>query len=268
VSDEPDEPQPNRQALAARDRSRPGKITGRLRAAIEAMVWDGASRAEAALVAGMTDHSVRAALKKSHVLAYYRAECEVLRESGRAKRLHRLEELAAQDENKNAAVAAIKVAEQLGEDENVRRAGVTVMPGLVIRLISGSPASPVARDITPRELPAPTVIDAQPIDSMISNTVEPLAQPIDDYVDAELATQMSIPFVEPIDEPLARGGGEERPGEDRAACEYVHDAPPSSQPAFGSGRLAPASMIGVEEGKRQNEPRARSSTRFRSRRGD
>jgi hypothetical protein len=98
--------QPTRQAIAAKDRSLPGRVTGRLKRAVDAMVWQAASRKEAAEMAGMTDHSLRAALKRPHVMAHYLAECEVLRLSGRAKRLHRLEEIAASDKNLNASVAA------------------------------------------------------------------------------------------------------------------------------------------------------------------
>jgi hypothetical protein len=121
----------SRQAIVARNRSLPGKVTGKLHRAIEAMVWEGASRKEAAERAGLSDHGLRQALRRPHVLARYRAECEVLRASGRAKRLHRLEALAEQDENRNAAVAAIKAAEQLGDEQ----AGPGIrqqVPGFVI----------------------------------------------------------------------------------------------------------------------------------------
>jgi hypothetical protein len=77
---------PSRQKLAARDRSLPLKVTGRLKVAIEAMVWQAASRKDAAAIAGMTDHSLRQALRRSHVMHHYLRECEVLRQSGKAKR--------------------------------------------------------------------------------------------------------------------------------------------------------------------------------------
>jgi hypothetical protein len=123
---------PSRQALAARDRSLPGRVTGRLRAALDAMVWEAASRREAAEKAGMTDHSLRQALRRPHVMAYYRTECEVLRLSGRAKRLHRLEALAEQDGNRNAAVAAIKAAEQIGDGQAASSTLIGRVAGVVI----------------------------------------------------------------------------------------------------------------------------------------
>lgn len=143
---------PTRQAIAAQDRSLPGRVTGKLRKAIEAMVWEGASRKEAAQRADLSDHGLRQALRRAHVLAHYRRECEVLRTSGRAKRLHRLEELAAQDENRNAAVAAIKVAEQLG-DEQATSGKLPQAAGLVIVIV------PPATGAEPKQ----TIIDAQPI---------------------------------------------------------------------------------------------------------
>jgi len=96
------------------------------------MVWQAASRKEAAAMAGMTDHSLRQAMKRPHVMQYYLSECEVLRLSGRAKRLHRLEELAGQDSNRNAAVAAIKVAEQIVDERHAAGPHAVTQPGLVI----------------------------------------------------------------------------------------------------------------------------------------
>jgi hypothetical protein len=125
--------QTSRQALAAKDRSLPGRVTGRLRRAIDMMVWEAADRKTAAQAVGMSDHSVREAFRKAHVIQYYREQCEVLRESGRAKRLHRLDALASQDVNRNAAVQAIRVAEQLGDVETARGSyGPSAQPGLVI----------------------------------------------------------------------------------------------------------------------------------------
>jgi hypothetical protein len=147
--------QPNRQALAAQNRSLPGKVTGRLRNAIDAMVWKAASRKEAAQMAAMTDHSLRQALRRPHVMGYYLAECEVLRLSGRAKRLHRLEELASQDRNINGAVAAIKAAEQIEDDTRASgRAGLTA-PGLIIVIGNqpvAQPPAPIAIDAVPAEV--------------------------------------------------------------------------------------------------------------------
>jgi hypothetical protein len=160
--------QPTRQAIAAQNRSLPGRVTGRLLVAVNAMVWQAASRKEAAEMAGMSDHSLRAALKRRHVMDHYLSECEVLRLSGRAKRLHRLEQLAMQDTNKNAAVAAIKTAEGLGDEADARPGGRTgaLQPGLQILIYS----PPTRENVTPPRTidaaassePAPRTLDAEP----------------------------------------------------------------------------------------------------------
>jgi len=147
---------PTRQAVAARNRSLPGRVTGKLHKAIDAMVWEGASRKEAAKAAGLSDHGLRQALRRPHVLAHYRAECEVLRTSGRAKRLHRLEQLAEQDENRNAAVAAIKAAEQIGDDAAGGARAAAFGPGVTIQIVTAAPAEERQRltiDAGPNALP-------------------------------------------------------------------------------------------------------------------
>jgi hypothetical protein len=107
------------------------------------MVWQGARRAEAAKIGGMTDHSLRAALRKPHVKAWYLAELGVLRESERPKTFHRLCDLRDQDENKNAAVAAAKALEQIS-DEPLRSNATVTSPGVIIRVLVPQPAQPIA----------------------------------------------------------------------------------------------------------------------------
>ena len=102
--------EPTRQALAIAGRSARNRVTGRLKVAIETMVWSGACRADAAKISGLTDHSLRAALKKPHVKAAYLAELEVLRLSARARAFHRLVELSEQNDNRGAAVAAVRTS--------------------------------------------------------------------------------------------------------------------------------------------------------------
>jgi len=106
---------PTRQAEAIDGRSLPLKVTGRLAKAIEQMVWHGARRAEAAERAGLKDHSLRAALRKGHVMAHYHDELRILRESTRAKNFHRLDGIAEDSPNTMARVAAIKTMEAVSE---------------------------------------------------------------------------------------------------------------------------------------------------------
>jgi hypothetical protein len=144
TNDDDDQPI-TRQAIAARNRSAPGKVTGRLHAAIMEMVWKGSCRAEAAQAAQMTDHSLREALRRPHVRAFYLAELGILRTSERAKTFHRLCVLRDQDENRNAAVAAARLLEALYAEAasnpiSTMRPGVTI----VIQQPTGAPPPTVA----------------------------------------------------------------------------------------------------------------------------
>ena len=145
--DTPDTP-PTRQAIEAINRSAPNKVTGRLRGALLDMVWKGSRRDDAALANGMSVHGLREALKRPHVKAFYLGELGVLRESERPKTFHRLCDLRDQDENKNAAVAAAKALEQI-TDEQITRPNAP-SPGIVLRLVTISPADTKVIDVTPQ----------------------------------------------------------------------------------------------------------------------
>jgi hypothetical protein len=156
MTDSTDTP-PTRQALAVQGRSGRMQVTGRLRTTLTAMVWQGARRAEAAKISRMTDHSLRAALRKPHVKAWYLAELGVLRESERPKTFHRLCDLRDQDENKNAAVAAAKALEQITDDQQTNTKQ-TVSPGVTIRIVNISQPVDAGRllvDLTPQREPEP-----------------------------------------------------------------------------------------------------------------
>src|SRR5216683_1907793 len=102
---------PTRQAAAIEGRSRRGAVTGKLRTALDLMVWSGEKRAGAAEKAGLADCSLRAALRKPHVLQHYNAELTALRTSLRARNVHRLDTIADESRNDMARVAAVKALE-------------------------------------------------------------------------------------------------------------------------------------------------------------
>jgi hypothetical protein len=120
----------------------------KVRAALDLMVWQGHHRDQAAKLAGIKPKSLYNALRKHHVRQYYLVELGVLRESGRARVFHRLEELALQDENKAAAVKACQIV--LGEDEDQRtgRGVGPTLPGLVIQIVN-APANMQRSDVQP-----------------------------------------------------------------------------------------------------------------------
>src|SRR5258708_37862722 len=99
---------PPRQAAAIPGRSRRGAVTGKLKTALDLMVWDNLKRKEAAEKAGLADASLRFAFRKPHVMAYYRAELAALRENLRARNIHRLDGTAGDRTYDMAPVGALK----------------------------------------------------------------------------------------------------------------------------------------------------------------
>src|ERR1700730_7399565 len=134
---------PTRQAAAIEGRSRRGAVTGKLRTALDLMVWDNLRRKDAAEKAGLADSSLRFAFRKPHVMAYYHAGLAALRNNLRAKNVHRLDTIADDSKNDIARVAAVKALELISDqaDERGPRGGVTV-PGL--QIVIYSPGSTVA----------------------------------------------------------------------------------------------------------------------------
>jgi hypothetical protein len=126
-------------------------VTRKVKAAIDAMVWEGLKRADAAAKGQLTDHSLYVALTRPHVKQYYMQQCEVLRLSGRARRIHRLETISEQDDNKQAAVNAIRALDQIPDADQVAGAA-RATPGVTI--IIGQ---------TPSHTPDMRTIDANPL---------------------------------------------------------------------------------------------------------
>jgi hypothetical protein len=98
--------------------------------------------------AGLTDHSLRAALRKPHVKAFYLAELGNLRSSEKAKNLHARIRVRDSDDNKMATVTAVKTLEQIDDAAEKQflggHPGAPRTPGLVIVIViqNGLPGSP------------------------------------------------------------------------------------------------------------------------------
>ena len=123
---------------------------------MDALIWNGLTRAEAAKRANMSEHSLYAALRKPHVKAYYLQQLEVLRLSERARNIHTLVSVRDQESNQMARVQAVKELEQLSDDDPRGPSSATHSPGLTIRIINQvqaqQPSGPVidvsATDVT------------------------------------------------------------------------------------------------------------------------
>jgi hypothetical protein len=147
-----------RQAAAIEGRSRRGAVTGKLRTALDLMVWQGKPRAEAAKEAGLADSSLRFALRKPHVLQHYNAELAALRTSLRARNVHRLDCIADTSRNDMAKVAAIKAMEAIADQADEKRGpGAQMLPGLQIVIVNGT-GTAAPKIIGPEPYPAPAAI--------------------------------------------------------------------------------------------------------------
>lgn len=122
------------------------------------MVWEGLDIAEACRDANLKADSMRKALCKPHVLAYMRAQREVLRASMSGRNILTLAEVRDQTGNAMARVAAVKALEQLGDDPN-KPTGNASVPGLVV--VIGSSLMPHERAIEAKPLKS---LNAGPID--------------------------------------------------------------------------------------------------------
>lgn len=149
-------PQPSRQAIQAKTASKPRRVTGKLKTAIDLMVfgdeaatvyaWD-----EAARQAGLTVRTMRLALERQHVRRYLKDQQEVFRAAICAANPRRLAQIRDQDDNRSAAVKAIQVLEQRDTDPATASAR-THMPGVVI--VIGQPPAHMEhmRGIEPKPL--------------------------------------------------------------------------------------------------------------------
>ena len=140
---------PHTPALKAIDRGpKTLTVSGRLKSAIDRMVWTSMTRPQAATASGMTDHGVREALRKPHVKAYLLEQMQVLRDSERPRNIHRLAEIR-DAANNMPAVQAIRALEEMQEPVGSSKHLPTA--GLVIH-ITGTEAKPVTIDVSPADV--------------------------------------------------------------------------------------------------------------------
>lgn len=119
------------------DRKPPARqrLSAKLTAALDAMVWDGMSFVQAARVANMNAAAMRNALERNHVQAYLRQQRQVFRECLSTRGLTRLVELSEQNDNLTAAVSATRTL--LNEADQEHSSGTQRhAPGLVVQIIN------------------------------------------------------------------------------------------------------------------------------------
>jgi hypothetical protein len=137
--------QPMTTELAKTRPDKRSRVTGRLKAALDLMIWpDEMGRTqdyyEAARTVNIAIRSMRKSLERPAVRMYLRTEAEVFRATLNAKSLSRLAELGWQNTNMNAAVNAVKAIR--GEDDEARST-IPTSPHVTIRIVNVAPAPPV-----------------------------------------------------------------------------------------------------------------------------
>jgi hypothetical protein len=128
-------------------RRRKRGLTVAVRTAIDAIIHDRCSRAQACKRAGFTERAFYLALEKPEVAAYWNRELQVLRVGERAANIHRLCDIR-DAANNMPAVNAVKALEMLDAEAVARPAG-QISPGIVIRFVTQASPAPIV-DITPR----------------------------------------------------------------------------------------------------------------------
>jgi hypothetical protein len=151
MTDDTDKPS---QELTTQQRAAIGKTTrngvsGRLKAALDDMTWNGTAWEEAARKANLTVRAMRLAMKRPAVLKYLRAERGVLMAQASAATFHRLNELMHQDENRGAAVAAARTIEGMTNE---------AVGGSHTIGVSGGPRSGYVIDLSSDEDQRPGVV--------------------------------------------------------------------------------------------------------------
>ena len=128
----------------ARNKRAPPRITRRVKRAIELIVHEARPFDQAAREVDFSLRALRLAMNKPHVMAYYKAECEVFRDCRRARNYQRLSEIA-DDQNNMPAVNAIKAL--LMDEYEQTNTKQTASPGVTIRIVNVS-ATPVQHEQT------------------------------------------------------------------------------------------------------------------------
>lgn len=124
-------------APSATVRNERRRVTGRVKLALDAMVYEGKRFDEAALQAGLTVRTMRYALERPHCLRYLREQKQVFRASVSAQNIHKLAELRDSSGNAMAQLGAIKVLEQIDSDPQAQSSAIR-SPGFVIVVNAGS----------------------------------------------------------------------------------------------------------------------------------
>lgn len=124
--------------------------TGRMKRALDMMVHDGMTDNQAAVEVGITIQAIRLAIQKRGVRKYLEQQRDVSRARVCARNIHRLAQIRDAGDNM-PAVNAIKMLEQLDDEDAPGRRPQAPFQGLVVQIITAPAQSvnaplPVAAD--------------------------------------------------------------------------------------------------------------------------
>lgn len=130
-------------------RQRSPALSSRVKRAVELMIWDGLYVVDAAKQVGLTGYAMRLALAKPPVLAYLKAQQQVLRSSEGPRSIHRLAQIRDAADNMPAVNAAVRLLAD--DDSSIKSSTSSATPGVVIHIVT-RPQSEQMRDVTPKPL--------------------------------------------------------------------------------------------------------------------
>lgn len=139
------------QQRAAKTKSKALKVTGKLKVAIDAMVWEGLDYADAGRKAELTAYAIRSALSRPHVLAYQREQLQVLRSSEYARNIRRAVEIR-DAANNMPAIHAIRYLDGENADNTSGINGMHRSPGMTVVVVQTAPLIAPQRQIDDKPL--------------------------------------------------------------------------------------------------------------------
>ena len=117
----------------ARNKTPTPRISRRMKRAIENIVHDRMALNEAAQANGFTTRTMRLALERPHVLAFYKQQVDVFKDCRLARNYHRLADIADAEDNM-PAVNAIKAMMMISDEQTNNKQ--TTAPGVTIRIVN------------------------------------------------------------------------------------------------------------------------------------
>jgi len=136
-------------------RSRPRGLTRAIRTALDAIVHDRCTRAEACKRAGISERAIYLSLQKPEVAHYWNSQIDVLKSGERAASIHALVDVRDGVGHSNAMAKVNAAKSLLDQGEAVAAASRGgPMPGLQIVIVqSGALPQAPSIDVTPKPKP-------------------------------------------------------------------------------------------------------------------